>query len=83
MVRHVPTDDAYALKVMHKSPITESKQVEHVVNERQILEEASHPFCVGLVSAFQDISSLYLLQVHILGLSSESLGLTILLRRSA
>lgn len=63
VVRHTVSGKVYALKVMHKAPITESKQVEHVVNERDILEEANHPFCVGLVSAYQDQSALYLLQV--------------------
>ncbi len=47
---------------MHKAPIQESKQVEHVVNERRILEEATHQFCVGLVRPFQDKTCLYLLQ---------------------
>lgn len=48
---------------MHKAPILESKQIEHVLNERRILEEASsHPFCVGLVRAYQDKPCLYLLQ---------------------
>ena len=51
------------LQVMHKAPILESKQIEHVLNERRILEEASsHPFCVGLVRAYQDKPCLYLLQ---------------------
>lgn len=48
---------------MHKAPITESKQVEHVINERKILQEASHNFCVRLCGAYQDRNSLYLLQV--------------------
>ena len=48
---------------MHKAPIVEVKQMEHVVNERRILEEASHPFCVQLKGAYQDKLCLYLLQV--------------------
>lgn len=51
------------LQVMHKAPLVEAKQIEHVANERAILGEVSHPFLVGLVGAFQDASSLYLLQV--------------------
>lgn len=48
---------------MHKAPIVESKQIEHVINERKILEEACmHPFCVRLCGAYQDKSSLFLLQ---------------------
>ncbi len=48
---------------MHKAPIVESKQIEHVINERKILEEACvHPFCVRICGAYQDRNSLYLLQ---------------------
>jgi len=48
---------------MHKAPLVEAKQIEHVVNERAILGEVHHPFLVGLVGAYQDTNSLYLLQV--------------------
>lgn len=51
------------LQVMHKAPLVEAKQIEHVANERAILGEVSHPFLVGLVGAYQDANSLYLLQV--------------------
>jgi hypothetical protein len=50
-------------QVMHKAPLVEAKQIEHVVNERAILGELQHPFLVGLVGAYQDATSLYLLQV--------------------
>ena len=63
LVRHMKTNNVYALKVLHKGPMQESKQIEHVMNERKILEEADHVFCVGMVQAYQDKSSLYLLQV--------------------
>ncbi|KAK9812821.1 hypothetical protein WJX72_004332 [[Myrmecia] bisecta] len=67
MVSHQKTHEIYALKVMHKAPIVESKQVEHVINERHILEEAAHQFCVRLVRAYQDKASLYLLQEWVPG----------------
>ncbi len=49
---------------MHKAPLVESKQIEHVVNERVILEAADHPFLVSLKGAYQDKNALYLLQVR-------------------
>ena len=52
---------------MHKSPLNEGKQVEHIVNERKILGAADHPFCVRLVRALQDTNELYLLQEWIGG----------------
>ncbi|WIA31049.1 hypothetical protein OEZ86_001080 [Tetradesmus obliquus] len=67
VVRHVKTDEVFALKVMHKAPLVEAKQIEHVVNERAILGELQHPFLVGLVGAFQDATSLYLLQEWVPG----------------
>lgn len=67
VVRNMKTNEVYALKIMHKAPITESKQIEHVINERRILEEASHPFCVKLCGAYQDRNSLYLLQEWVPG----------------
>ncbi len=48
---------------MHKAPIVEPKQIEHVINERKILEAAQHPCCVRLCGAYQDRNSLYLPQV--------------------
>ncbi|GLC48322.1 hypothetical protein PLESTB_000083500 [Pleodorina starrii] len=68
VVRNIKTNEVYALKVMHKAPIVESKQIEHVINERKILEEAcAHPFCVRLCGAYQDKASLYLLQEWVPG----------------
>ncbi|GIL52865.1 hypothetical protein Vafri_8639 [Volvox africanus] len=68
VVRNIKTNEVYALKVMHKAPIVESKQIEHVINERKILEEAcAHPFCVRICGAYQDRSSLYLLQEWVPG----------------
>lgn len=65
VVRHVRTNEVYALKVMHKAPLVEQKQIEHVMNERRILGEADHPFLVRLVGAYQDANTLYLLQVRV------------------
>jgi hypothetical protein len=62
-----------APQVMHKAPLVEAKQIEHVANERAILGEVSHPFLVGLVGAYQDTASLYLLQVGV-GLSGWYCG---------
>eukprot|EP00879_Flechtneria_rotunda_P001387 GHRR01001538.1.p1 GENE.GHRR01001538.1~~GHRR01001538.1.p1 ORF type:complete len:1213 (+),score=453.23 GHRR01001538.1:393-3641(+) len=67
VVRHVKTNEVYALKVMHKAPLVEAKQIEHVVNEHAILGEVHHPFLVTLVGAYQDATSLYLLQEWVPG----------------
>lgn len=56
------------LQVLFKAPITEKKQVEHVVNERKAGQAAgAHPLCVRLHAAFQDDRCLYLLQDFVPG----------------
>jgi len=58
----------YALKIMSKASMVEGKQIEHVSNERHILDAVRDcPFCVNLVGAYQDAKSLYLLQEWVPG----------------
>ena len=52
---------------MQKAPLTEAKQIEHVLNERKLLGAAKNQFCVRLEHAFQDKKHLYLLQEWIPG----------------
>ncbi len=56
-----------AMQVMQKAPLTEPKQIEHVLNERRLLAAAQNRFCVRLEHAFQDQKYLYLLQEWIQG----------------
>ena len=60
------------LQVMHKAPVTEAKQVEHIVSERRVIGEGAHPFCVKLRGAYQDANSLYLLQDWVAGAALAS-----------
>ena len=63
----LPLRSARCAQVMHKAPVKEAKQVEHIVSERQVIGEAAHPLCVRLRGAYQDAASLYLLQDWIAG----------------
>ena len=47
---------------IHKAPITKMKQVDHILNERRLLEAAGSNFCVRLMAAYQDQKDLMLLQ---------------------
>lgn len=58
---------------MLKTPLTEPKQIEHVLNERRLLGAAKNQFCVHLEHAFQDYKHLYLLQEWIPGAALMSL----------
>ncbi|KAG1669686.1 hypothetical protein FOA52_002070 [Chlamydomonas sp. UWO 241] len=67
LVRDRSTGKVYALKIMHKAPIVERKQIEHVLNEQRILQQAAHPNCVQMVGAFQDEKALYMLMEWVPG----------------
>ena len=57
----------YAMKILRKAAIVERKQVEHTKAEREILEEADHPFLMKLHFAFQTSAKLYLVMDMITG----------------
>ena len=57
----------YALKTMSIKRIVESKQIEHVRNEKYILSKINHPFVVRLYWATHTSSLLYLLLEYLPG----------------
>lgn len=67
LVTHRQTKEVYALKVLHKQPISEGKQVEHIMNELTVMETSKHPFCVQLKGAYHDQDCLYLLMEWVPG----------------
>ena len=40
-------NDKYAIKTMKKKEIIDSKHVDHIENEKNILDKISHPFVVS------------------------------------
>jgi serine/threonine protein kinase len=42
----------YAIKTMKKAEIINSKHVDHIENEKNILERVNHPFAVSLTAFF-------------------------------
>lgn len=40
-------DDKFAIKAMKKKEIIDSKHVDHIENEKKILEQLEHPFIVS------------------------------------
>jgi len=61
LCRHQKSSAYYALKIMSKAELIKLKQVEHVRNEKKVLEQANHPFLVRLVCTFNDPCFLYFL----------------------
>lgn len=56
-----------AMKVMKKKEVVRLKQVEHTVNEKDILTATNHPFLVNLISSFQDCNNLFFVLEYVPG----------------
>jgi len=67
LVKHKETGKFYAMKVLVKRQIIESKQVEHTINEKKILETLDHPYMVNLVGSFKDNRNLYIVLEYVCG----------------
>lgn len=67
MVRHRPTKSTYALKCMRKGQVIALKQVEHVKNEKHLLDLCDHPFLLRLLATYQDADEIYMLLDLVLG----------------
>jgi len=57
----------YAMKVLRKHEVVKLKQVEHTINEKNILEKLDFPFLVKMLGHFQDSANLYLILEYIQG----------------
>ena len=57
----------YALKCMRKGQVIALKQVEHVMNEKRLLELCDHPFLLRLAATYQDDEEIYMLLELALG----------------
>lgn len=67
LVKHKETGKYYAMKVLVKRQIIESKQVEHTINEKKILETLDHPYMVNLIGSFKDNRNLYIVLEYVCG----------------
>lgn len=67
LVLHRPSNTFYALKTMSIKRVIESKQVEHVRNEKNILTRINHPFLVRLQWTTHTNALLYLLLEYLPG----------------
>ncbi|TPX61983.1 hypothetical protein SpCBS45565_g07122 [Spizellomyces sp. 'palustris'] len=51
----------FALKSMRKDRVIQMRQVQHVQNERHLMEKIHNPFLVGLEATFQDSAHIYMI----------------------
>ncbi|KAJ1834430.1 cAMP-dependent protein kinase catalytic subunit [Coemansia sp. RSA 2711] len=61
------TQRFFAMKVLRKSQVVKLKQVEHINNEKNILEVSRHPFIVQLECTMQNERNLYMLMEYVPG----------------
>lgn len=61
---HKPTECYCVLKVMSKQRLIELNQVEHIRNEREIIQMVQHPNVVAFYGSFQDRNNLYMMMEY-------------------
>jgi serine/threonine protein kinase len=64
---HPQTSKYLACKILKKKKIIKLKQVEHMMNEKRVLELLDHPFIVKLHCTHQDDERLYMVMDYIVG----------------
>lgn len=74
LARNSITGAVRAMKVLKKSDVVRLKQVEHVINEKQILHTIKslhgpqgHPFIVNLLDSYKDHRCLFMLEEFVPG----------------
>ncbi|KAI8608688.1 kinase-like domain-containing protein [Chytriomyces sp. MP71] len=67
MVRLKATGKYYAMKVLKKNEVVKMKQVEHTINEKNILERLDYPFLVFMLGTMQDSHNLYFILEYVQG----------------
>jgi len=67
LVLHTPTSTPFALKCLHKGQLVRYQQVEHVVNEKRVLQGCDHPFILRLTACFNRPSEIYMMLELALG----------------
>lgn len=59
LVKHEPTENFYAVKILKKERVVKSKQVCHTLNEKRVLRALNFPNVVHLLFSMKDNSYLY------------------------
>jgi tRNA A-37 threonylcarbamoyl transferase component Bud32 len=66
-VRHRPSGQVYAMKILKKTELRRRRQVERTQTEKSILAAIRHPFIVALHYAFQNPQKLYMVMDFVQG----------------
>jgi serine/threonine protein kinase len=55
LVKHTKSGRMYALKMLSKALVLRTKQLDHILCEKQVLEEINFPFIVNMYTTFQGL----------------------------
>ncbi|KAG7387252.1 hypothetical protein PHYPSEUDO_014538 [Phytophthora pseudosyringae] len=66
-VRHQPTDEVLAMKIVSNKYIVQHNSVSYLQAERDIMTKIKHPFLISLRYAFQTKSNVYLVMPFVAG----------------
>ncbi|KAL4172761.1 hypothetical protein KRP22_007924 [Phytophthora ramorum] len=66
-VRHQPTDEVLAMKIVSNKYIVQHNSVSYLQAERDIMTKINHPFLISLRYAFQTKSNVYLVMPFVAG----------------
>lgn len=67
LVKHKESNVFYALKILSKSEIVKTRQVENAINEKRLLACVDFPFIIMLAYSFKDNSYLYMVLDFVIG----------------
>uniref|UniRef100_A0AC34QEW6 Protein kinase domain-containing protein n=1 Tax=Panagrolaimus sp. JU765 TaxID=591449 RepID=A0AC34QEW6_9BILA len=67
LTKHSVTGQYYALKALYIPEIVAKRQVDHVHNEKRVLQRLSHPFIVELFDTAKDSRNLYMVLEFLAG----------------
>lgn len=67
LVRERSTREYYALKILEKTKVVRLKQVEHTLNEKNLLASLKFPFLVNMSASFKDNCNLYMVLEYVVG----------------
>ncbi|KAK9719225.1 serine/threonine-protein kinase dbf2, variant 2 [Basidiobolus ranarum] len=73
LARKKDTDEICALKKMNKKHLAKNNEIQHILNERDVLTAANSPWLVQLFYAFQDLDHVYLAMEYVPGGDLRSL----------
>jgi len=67
LMQEKKTGETYALKVVNKQHVVNTRQETHVIDEKVTMEAIRHPFCVNLICTYKDTNLLYWLMEPAMG----------------